>query len=155
MKMRIQCPECRHWNVTERVDAKEWSCSGCGFVLVATAPVTVSHRELPHCRVCGNQELYVQKDFPHWLGMSILVAACVASVITYALHWIKTTWIILIGSALVDGVLYLAMGNVTVCYRCRTHYRGFPSNEKHAPFNLAVGEKYRQEKLRREELEKR
>jgi hypothetical protein len=34
------------------------------------------------CAVCGNQELFKKKDFPHWLGMTILVVACLASVIT-------------------------------------------------------------------------
>ena len=97
----------------------------------------------------------MQKDFPHWLGMGILVLACVASIVTYAKHWIIATWAILIRSAVVDGLLYLAMGNVTVCYRCQTHYRGFPPNGQHGPFNLAIGERYRQERIRREELRKR
>jgi hypothetical protein len=153
--MRIPCPECGQWNVTERVDAASWPCASCGFLMAATAPSPAGMKELERCRVCGNAELYVQKDFPHWLGMTVLVAACLTSVVTYALHWIKTTWSILIGSAVVDGMLYLAMGNVTVCYRCRTHYRGFAPHEKHLPFNLAVGEKYRQERIRREELKRR
>jgi hypothetical protein len=151
MKMRIQCPECHHWTVTERVDEANWPCAGCGFRIIAASAAVA---DMERCRVCGNQELYVQKDFPHWLGMSILVAACAASIITYAMHWIVATWTILIGSAVLDGVLYLAMGSVTVCYRCRTHHRGFPPNEKHGPFNLAIGEKYRQERIRREQLEK-
>ena len=107
---------------------------------------------LTSCRVCGNHELYIQKDFPHWLGMGILVAACLASVVTYALYYIKTTWIILIGSAAVDGILYLLMGDVVVCYRCRAQYRGFPRNPEHHPFELATGEKYRQEQIRKGEL---
>ena len=152
MKIRMQCPECHHWTVTERVNTENWKCAGCGQVRPAAEPGGVS--KIEHCRLCGNHELYVQKDFPHWLGMGILVAACGASVITYALHWITTTWVILMGSAVLDGVLYLAMGNVTVCYRCHTHYRGFPPNEKHGPFNLAVGEKYRQERIRREEMKR-
>jgi hypothetical protein len=154
MKLRIPCPECRHWTVTEEVAAGRWPCAGCGFAIVAV-PQTVNASELHHCRVCGNEELYVQKDFPHWLGMGILVAACAASVVTYALHWITATWIILIGSAVLDGIMYLAMGNVTVCYRCRTHHRGFPPNAKHGPFNLATGEKYRQERIRRQQLGQR
>jgi uncharacterized protein (DUF983 family) len=154
VKLRIQCPECHQWTVTEQIAAGSWACSGCGFN-IAAAPETAASPELRQCRLCGNDELYVQKDFPHWLGMGILVAACVASVVTYALRWITATWCILIGSALLDGLMYLAMGSVTVCYRCRTHHRGFPPNAQHGPFNLATGEKYRQERIRREELAKR
>ena len=121
-----------------------------------SAPLSPPGREdggegLTNCRLCGNHELYIQKDFPHWLGMGILVVACLASVVTYALYYIKTTWIILIGSAVVDGILYLVMGDVTVCYRCRAQYRGFPPNPEHHPFELATGEKYRQEQLRKGE----
>ena len=41
---------------------------------------------LPHCVICGNCELYKKKDFPHWLGMSILMGACLLSVLTYWLY---------------------------------------------------------------------
>lgn len=149
MKIRFLCPSCQTWTVTHQVDAGSWKCAGCDAVVAAAAPA--SEPALHGCRVCGNRELYIQKDFPHWLGMGILVVACLASVVTYALYYIKTTWTILIGSAAVDGILYLLMGDVTVCYRCRTQYRGFPPNPEHHPFDLATGEKYRQEQLRKGE----
>ncbi len=147
MRIRFLCPKCEVWTFTRQVEAASWTCSGCGQVVSAAAPS--AGPALTHCRVCGNHELYLQKDFPHWLGMGILVAACAASVVTYALYFIKTTWTILIGSAAIDGFLYLLMGDVTICYRCRAQYRGFPPNATHRPFELAVGEKYRQERLRK------
>jgi hypothetical protein len=110
---------------------------------------------LAACRACGNHELYVQKDFPHWLGMGILVAACGISAVTYAFYWIVATWVILIGSAVIDCALYVWMGNVTVCYRCQARHRGFAPNPEHSPFDLAVGEKYRQERLRRQQFGRR
>ncbi len=152
MQIRFLCPECDTWNTTEQVDAGSWSCGNCNAVIAAARPT--AQKDLSACRRCGNGELYVQKDFPHWLGMSILVAACLASVWTYARMWIVATWAILIGSAALDVVLYLIMGNVTVCYRCRTQHRGFAANSAHAPFELAVAERYRQERLRRERLER-
>jgi hypothetical protein len=148
MKLRLLCSKCETYTVTRDVAAASWTCTGCGHVIPAAAPSTVP--ELTNCRVCDNHELYVQKDFPHWLGMGILVVACAASVVSYALYLIKTTWAILIGSAAIDGLLYLLMGNVTVCYRCRTQYRGFPPNPVHHSFDLAISEKYRQEQLRKE-----
>ena len=36
------------------------------------------------------------------------------------------TWAILIGSAAFDGLLYLLVRDVVVCYRCDAHYRGVP-----------------------------
>jgi hypothetical protein len=107
---------------------------------------------LATCAVCGNHELYKKKDFPHGLGMAILVGACALATITYARHEWWATWGILIGSALFDGLLYLWVKDVVVCYRCNAHHRGITPGPEHAPFELTIGERYRQERLRREEL---
>ena len=104
---------------------------------------------------CGNSELYKKKDFPHWLGLTILTVACLASVIPYWLYHQWLTWAILIGSAAFDGLLYLWVGDVVVCYRCQAHYRGLESSANHKPFDLGIAERYRQEKARREELRAR
>jgi hypothetical protein len=117
------------------------------------ASASSQEADLTQCRRCGNQELYVQKDFSHRLGMGIIVAACVASIFTYANHAIVATWAILIGAAALDCLLYMIVGNVTVCYRCQTQYRDFPPNPRHQPFELTIGEKYRQERLRLEQLD--
>jgi hypothetical protein len=107
---------------------------------------------LPACVLCGSKELYKKKDFPHSLGMTILVLACLASTITYWLYAKWLTWAILIGSAAFDGLLYLWVKDVVVCYRCQAHYRGLPATAHHQPFELTIHERYRQERLRREQL---
>jgi hypothetical protein len=109
---------------------------------------------LPACLMCGGHELYKKKDFPHKLGMGILVVACLASSITTLLYQWWLTWAILIGSAAFDGILYLLVKDVVVCYRCQAHFRGVPAHEHHQPFELTVHERYRQERLRREQLQK-
>ncbi len=108
---------------------------------------------LPVCVVCGNHELYKKKDFPHSFGMAILVGAFVASTITYFLYEKWWTWAILIGSAAFDGILYLLVKDVIVCYRCDAHYRGVAAAVEHKPFELTIHERYRQEKIRREQLQ--
>ena len=108
---------------------------------------------LPCCPVCGNHELYKKKDFPHWLGLNLLTFACVLSFFTYLWYEKWLTWAILIGSAAFDGLLYLWVKDVVVCYRCGAEHRGLgPEGEKVAPFELTVHERYRQERLRQEEL---
>jgi hypothetical protein len=109
--------------------------------------------ELHSCLVCGNAELYKKKDFPHWLGLTILTAACLGSFIPYYLYHQWLTWTILIGSALVDGLLYLWVGDVIACYRCDAEFRGFQSLPEHRPFDLGIGERYRQERKRREQIQ--
>ena len=61
-------------------------------------------------------------------------------------------WMILIGSAVIDGLLYLWVGDVVVCYRCLAHHRGVPVTAENPPFELGIAERYRQERIRREQL---
>ncbi len=151
MNIELQCPECQHWSRTRQVDAAAWTCTACAATIPAVTPVQA--HELAACRVCGNAELYEQKDFPHALGMGILVAAFAASVVTYAMYWVVATWVILIGSAALDVLLYLLVPNAVVCYRCHARYRGFAANPQRPAFDLEVGERYRQERLRRKQLD--
>jgi hypothetical protein len=108
--------------------------------------------ELTACSICGNHELYKRKDFPHALGMFILVVACAASFVTYFWYEWWATWAILVGTAIFDGLLYLAVGDVIVCYRCHAHHKGFPAAAGREPHEITIGERYRQERLRREQL---
>jgi hypothetical protein len=46
----------------------------------------------------------------------------------------------------------LLVGDVVVCYRCEAHYRGFTATDAHKPFEISIGERYRQERMRKEQL---
>jgi hypothetical protein len=140
---------CQHSGKARLPGPASWQCPRCDHLLSLSVSLDPA---LPACAVCGNSELYVRKDFPHGLGMAILVLACIASTITYARSEIIATWAILIGSALFDGLLYLWVKDVIVCYRCGAHFRGVAPNPAHRPFELTVHERYRQERLRREQL---
>ena len=56
--------------------------------------------------------------------------------------------LILIGFALLDLMIYRLVGDVTVCYRCRAQYRGAARSPDHHPFDLGIGERFRQEQIR-------
>ena len=123
MNVRFACPACQRHARTELAVGSEWQCAHCGQVAALRSPETEAG-DLRTCALCGNSELYKKKDFPHWLGLSILTVACLASIIPYWLYHQWLTWTILLGSAAVDGLLYLWVGDVIVCYRCEAHYRG-------------------------------
>ena len=141
------CPVCERPARANVDRGADWHCPGCGH----GQPLKAIDPAVTECVVCGCHELYKKKDFPHWVGMTILVTACLASVYTYFWYEKWLTWAILIGSAIVDGVLYLMVGDAVVCYRCEAHYRGFKAGDAHQPFELTVGERYRQEKIRADE----
>jgi hypothetical protein len=151
VNVTFDCPACGQAQArVELAGPTEWQCPACDH-LVSLAGDGGS---LDACAVCGNPELFKKKDFPHWLGLTILTVACLGSVIPYYLYHQWLTWTILIGSALFDGLLYLWVGDAVVCYRCNAHYRGLEPGPAHAPFELGIGERYRQERLRREQLQK-
>lgn len=156
MKIYFACPTCDYpgrWDDSPPSrGGLAWQCPQCDHVVALTPP--------PHgggspgsCCVCGNPELYKKKDFPHGLGLTILALACIASTITYGLYAKWWTWTILIGSALFDGLLYLWVKDVIVCYRCQAHHRGIPGGSAVPPFELTIHERYRQERIRREQLQ--
>jgi hypothetical protein len=151
VNVAFACPIC---DEPARVDvgkSTEWQCPHCDHLQTLTGP---GAEPIPEkCAVCGNRELYKKKDFPHWLGLTILAVACLGSVIPYWLYHQWLTWTILIGSAAVDGVLYLWVGDVIVCYRCQAHHRRVPAGSQYKPFDLGIAERYRQERIRREQLQ--
>jgi hypothetical protein len=151
VNVTFSCPEC---DCPARIDLpgpREWQCPQCDHLLPLASDAAEGAPS--RCAVCGNHELYKKKDFPHWLGLTILTVACLGSVIPYWLYHQWWTWAILIGSAAFDGLLYLAVGDVIVCYRCQAHYRGCRPNPEHKAYELGIAERYRQERLRREQLQ--
>lgn len=99
---------------------------------------------LDACPACGCRDLFVRKDFPQKLGMTIVVLAAVSFLVLAAnpRTFMYGVWV-LAGAVVVDAVLYLAVGKVTVCYRCRAEDREHPINPAHEGFELAIAEKYR------------
>lgn len=148
MNVTFVCPSCEHPDAVPLDQACDWQCSACDHRLHLDSPEST----LPSCVVCGNHELYKKKNFPHWLGMSILMVALILSTVTYYSYEKWWSWSFLIGSAIVDGVMYLLVGDVVVCYRCEAHFRGFKATDAHQPFEITIGERYRQEKIRKSGL---
>ena len=86
-----------------------------------------------------------------------MIVGFVISTVFWYLEMPLFTYLVLLGSALLDMVLYYRVPDVTICYRCLSQIRGEGSNPegRFQPFDLAVGERYRQERIRIEELRKR
>lgn len=83
--------------------------------------------------------------------MSLLTVACALFFVFAIRFHYAIAWTILLGSAALDGLIYLIVGDVVVCYRCGAQHRGVPSRS-FDPFDLGTAEKYRQERIRREKL---
>jgi hypothetical protein len=131
--------------------SNDWQCPACGHVLHLHTEAREEGAQ--NCVICGNHELYKRKDFPQRLGLAILALACLASIVPYRYYMIWLVWTILLGSLLFDFLLYKLVGDVVVCYRCLAQYRGVPPKSAFPPYDLGIAERYRQEKIRREQIQ--
>ena len=107
-------------------------------------PPTPPLTPLNECPNCGCKDLFIRKDFPQKLGLSIVVIAAAAFLaLASSRQRFYLGVIVLIVAMLFDAVLYWFVGKITVCYKCRSEFRDVPINPQHEGFELAIGEKYR------------
>lgn len=90
---------------------------------------------MDRCPACGGQQLYVQRDFNQKAGLAIVVLGAVLAPFT-------PYYSSLVAAALVDAALYALLPEITVCYRCHAHFRGFLRNPQHQAFDLHLAEQY-------------
>jgi predicted RNA-binding Zn-ribbon protein involved in translation (DUF1610 family) len=133
-EIAFPCPSCGEEALASIDGAGR--CTACG----ADAPLQLdaSARErlvLERCPACGSKQLYVQRDFNQKVGIGIVVVGA-------ALAPFTPFYSSLIVAALVDAGLYAVLPEITVCYRCHAHFRGFARNPQHTAFDLHIAEQY-------------
>lgn len=148
MNVVFACPECEAPARVSLNRASDWQCPRCDH----RHHFAAANADFQSCSVCDNHELYKQKDFPHRFGLLLLIVAFALSIYTYGWYEKWLTYAILIGTAIFDGALYLWVGDAIVCYRCGAYHKGFKPGPNHHPFEITIGERYRQERLRKERV---
>ena len=133
-EIAFACPRCGR-EALAGVDGKG-RCPGCGAETGLDLPERASRdRLIESCPACGSRNLYVQRDFNQKVGVGIVaVGAALAPFTPY--------YASLIVAALVDAALYTVLPEITVCYRCHAHFRGFARNPRHEAFDLHIAEQY-------------
>jgi hypothetical protein len=112
------------------------ACGACGQP--GALDVTGLVGDPPHvdrCPACDGRQLYVQRDFNQKVGLGVVVVG--ALLVPFTPFYSS-----LFAAALVDAVLYALVPEITVCYRCHAHFRGFARNPQHQPFDLHLAEQY-------------
>ncbi len=149
MELTFSCSQCDATGRVDAVERAEVAACACGMSR-PLHPEAIENGRLRGCPWCGTTDLYVQKDFPHGLGLAVVVAGFAASTVFWYFYLPVAALGILLGTALLDLVLYYVVPEVTICYRCLGQIRGAGRNPegRFRPFDLAIGERYRQERLR-------
>ena len=113
--------------------------------------------QLQACPLCMTSDLYVQKDFPQGLGLFIVVVGFAISTVFWYYEMPIPAYLVLVASGLLDLLMYHLVGDVIICYRCLCQLRRPEANRegRYLPFDLAIGERYRQERIRAEQLRER
>ncbi len=133
-EIAFPCPRCGEEAVAG-LDGKG-RCASCGTEPALDVPDRARHdRLIEHCAACGSRNLYVQRDFNQKVGLGVVVVGA-------ALAPFTPYYSSLFVAALVDAALYAVLPEITVCYRCHAHFRGFARNPEHAAFDLHIAEQY-------------
>lgn len=154
MQIVYQCSNCQRLNYRDAsATSRTLDCTECDWN--RTFSESDIDGEAPQrCLACGNNDLWRQKDFPQGLGL--LMVATGATLSTIAWWQMEVVWAIgiLLAFAAIDLVLYVAMPDVLVCYRCQSRHRKAKIAEDHPRFDLELNERYRQEEIRLAEAKK-
>lgn len=122
-----------------------WPCPVCGAELRDGAANPWQHDgRVACCPCCGGREFFVRKDFPQKIGLAIVIVAGLIGfglMVSDRLGWAVA---VLGGVVALDSIVYLFVGRVTTCYRCRCEFRGAAVDPNHHGFDLATAEKYSQ-----------
>jgi hypothetical protein len=154
MELTFSCKQCGAVGyVSPLEEPVEAACRHCG----TARPIDrqgCSRGELEFCPLCATTDLYIQKDFPTGLGLFIVLVGFAISTVFWYYEMPIWTYLVLIISIAVDFVLYYKVPDVTICYRCLSQYRGKGANAqgRFKPFDLAIGERYRQERIRAQQI---
>ncbi len=155
MELTFECPSCEEIGRVPSVeDAEIVRCSRCGDERELRRGGVDPDGALTSCLWCATDDLYLQKDFPQNLGLTIVLVGFVVSTIFWYFYLPIPAFAVLLLTAALDVTLYYLVKDVTICYRCLSQYRGPGTNleGRFKPFDLAIGERYRQERIRIEEL---
>lgn len=103
------------------------ACAACGKPFPGRGPAPAPDAAPSTCAVCGGSGFYVQKDFNQNLGCLIFLAGAALA------PW--TRYLSLVAGSALDLVLYLVLPTATICYTCRSVYRGYPRNPAHGAYD--------------------
>ena len=150
MQVVARCPKCdAGLPVTAAEDSGSIKCGGCGHLLpLAFSEAVRSDTRVDACPVCGGSDFYLRKDFDPKVGLTVVIIGALISAVFYWFGEDLIAYGILGGAALIDLIVYGRLGDVTVCYRCHSEFRG-KYQRTAAHFDLHTADVLEQEYERR------
>src|SRR5437667_8764700 len=98
MKLTFNCPKCQSLVAADSVEEKKSvACTLCKKEFPIHPFPDADPRELRHCLLCETKDLYIQKKFPAKLGLGIVIAAAVITLL-----WDHKYYFTLVATAVID-----------------------------------------------------
>ncbi|MDE2888482.1 MAG: hypothetical protein OXR72_09705 [Gemmatimonadota bacterium] len=142
MTISFRCPECQAVNDIQ-ASRTAATCQACGRNLPLDVSKEILNNNLVDvCPRCGKTDFYVQRDFNGKIGLGIAVLFALVGLVFVALDRPVYFYACLAAAAIVDLALYLSLPEITICYSCKTAFRGARKNPTHQPFDLHTADMY-------------
>jgi hypothetical protein len=150
--LTFHCPACEQQQITgELSGAGRLECSACAW----SRALPDGEEPLTRCLVCGNTDLWKQKNFPQPLGLAMVAAGALLSSVAWYFHRPLTALGLLMAFALLDMLVFLVLPDVLVCYRCRARHHALQTaTSEHSTFNHQTAERYRQQQIRERDAQR-
>jgi hypothetical protein len=131
MNVVAKCPKCDAGLPVEpvEIDARDTpdsiKCGGCGAELpLAFSDALRADAKVDLCPVCRGGDFYLRKDFDPKVGLTVVIVGALISALFYWFGQDQIAYGILAVAVFVDLIVYGRLGDVTVCYRCHSEFRG-------------------------------
>jgi hypothetical protein len=126
MQVVAHCQKCDAGLPVSAVEAPlSIKCGRCGQIVpLSFSDAVRNDAQVDVCPVCSGADFYVRKDFDPKLGLTVVIIGALISAVFYWFGEDLIAYGILAGAALIDLVVYTRLGDVTVCYRCHSEFRG-------------------------------
>ena len=127
MQVVAHCPKCDAGlpvNAAEAPDVDQMRTAAARWCRSRSVMRFGATRAVDACPVCGGADLYIRKDFDPKVGLTVVIIGALISAVFYWFGEDLIAYSILGGAALIDLIVYGRLGDVTVCYRCHSEFRG-------------------------------
>jgi hypothetical protein len=150
MQIVAKCPQCDAGLPVSAGEApSSITCGRCGREIpLSFSEALRGDANVDVCPVCRGAEFYIRKDFDPKVGLTVVIIGALVSAGFYWFGRDLLAYSILALAVLADLVVYGRLGDLTVCYRCHSEFRGM--YRRAAPhFDLHTADVLEQEYERR------
>ena len=155
MELTFSCKNCGAVGyVSPLEEALEATCRHCGTARTIDPAGCAGWRAPVLPDLHDRRSVLSRKIFPRALGLFIVLVGFAISTVFWYYEMPLFTYLVLIISIALDFLMYYQVPDVTICYRCLSQFRGkgLKPVGRFKPFDLGIGERYRQERMRAEQI---